>query len=167
MGEYIAIGRTPSVLSTQSIEDLSCNHIRVKASCLGSVRFATIPNGADIYIYEESQLDYVLRSEKTGTMSNPTVINDIECTSPTRSNKFKLSYPGYCNVEGMLDITEGTTYTLDIIMEQYTPVTELGGGLLIPALAVGALLALLSGRSKKGYIHKYEHHKLRVIEQDT
>lgn len=172
MGEYKTIGRIPSVLSVPYIEDLSCHRITTRAQCSGSLQIATIPPGADMYIYEENQIipDYVLRSEKTGTMSNPTIINNIGCTSSTRSNKFKLSYPGYCNVEGMLDITQGTTYTLDIIMEPYTPVTEFGGGdLLIPALAVGSLFALLFGKKEKKErkdIHKYEHHKLRIIEQE-
>ena len=166
MGEYIASGRIPQVILTPSTEDLSCHRITTRALCSGSLQIATIPQGADIYIYEESQPGYVQRTEITGSMSNPAIIDNIECTSPTRSNKFKLSYPGYCDVEGILDITQGTTYTLYIIMEPYAPVPEFGGGFLIPALAMAAIIVLLLGRKKREDKHKYEYHKLRVIEQE-
>lgn len=145
----------PSISHDQqipSIEDLSCNMIHVKATCKGSLQIATIPPQADIYIYEEIQGDYVIRTEKTGTMNHPVIIDDIECTGITRSNKFKLKFPGYVDVEGMLDITDGTIYQLYIIMETCpeTCVTQFGGGsLLIPALAAGGLMLLLFGGDKK------------------
>ena len=143
-----------------SIEDLSCNMINVKATCKGSLQIATIPPEADIYIYEESQGDYILRSIKTGTMSYPSTISDIECTSSTRSNKFKLSLYGYVDVEGYLDIIDRTVYQLYIIMERST-VTEFGmGDFFIPALAIGSLMFFLFGedknKSKKKYYDKYK-----------
>jgi hypothetical protein len=144
----------PSDLSTQSIEDLACNMINVKATCKGSLQIATIPPQADIYIYEEIHGDYILRTEKTGTMISPSVITDIECTGPTRSNKFKLTLTGYVDVEGILDITDGTIYQLYIIMEKCA-ITEFGGGgFLIPALAIGGLMFLLLGGDKTK--HKFE-----------
>lgn len=156
----------PLILSGQdvpSIEDLSCNMIRVKATCKGSLQIATIPPYADIYIYEEIQGDYVLRTEKTGTMEDPTIINDIECTGPTRLNKFKLKFPGYVDVEGMLDITDGTIYILYIIMETCpeTEVTQFGGeNLLIPALAaVGLMFFLFGGDKKKRKFEDYDKYK--------
>lgn len=143
-------------LLAPSIEDLSCHKVNIKATCKGSLQIATIPPQADIYIYEEIHGDYVLRTEKTGTMSNPSIINDIECTSPTRSNKFKLTLAGYVDIEGMLDITDGTVYQLYIIMEKCA-VTEFGGGnLLIPALAIGGLMFFLLGGDKAK--HKFEYY---------
>lgn len=53
-----------SVPSFPSIEDLSCNKISIKAICKGSLQIATTPSQADIYIYEETYGDYVLRTEK-------------------------------------------------------------------------------------------------------
>jgi hypothetical protein len=138
-----------SGLSAPSIEDLSCNMINVKATCKGSLQIATIPPQADIYIYEEIQGNYVLRTEKTGTMINPSIITDIECTGPTRSNKFKLTLSEYVDVEGILDITDGTIYQLYIIMEKCS-ITEFGqGDFLIPALVVGGFMLLLLGGDKK------------------
>jgi len=148
-------------ISVPLIEDLSCHDIRVRAICTGSLQIATTPSGADIYIYEESVGDYVLTSVQTGTMISPSTINDIECTSPTRSNKFKLTLPGYVDVEGWLDITDGTTYQLYIIMEKCTtPGVSEEGGWLIPALAIGSLFFFLSGgeerkRRKLQYYEKY------------
>jgi len=130
------------------IEDLSCNHVSIRSQCLGSAQIATIPSNADIYIYNDFLGIYELQSVKSGTVNNPSTIYDLECTSPTRSNKFKLSLPGYVDVEGMLDITQGTIYTLEIIMEPTTTV-EAGGGLLLPALAAGMLLFLLCRKDKK------------------
>jgi hypothetical protein len=134
--------------------------INVKATCKGSLQIATIPPQADIYIYEEIHGDYVKRTEKTGTMISPSVIADIECTGPTRSNRFKLTLPGYVNVEGILDITDGTIYQLYIIMEGYTA-TGLGQeNLLIPALAIGGLMLFLAGgidtKHKFGDYDKYK-----------
>ena len=148
-------------ISVPLIEDLSCHDIRVRATCTGSLQIATTPSGADIYIYEESVGDYVLTSVQTGTMISPSTINNIECTSPTRSNKFKLTLPGYVDVEGWLDITNGTTYQLYIIMEKCTtPGVSEEGGWLIPALAIGSLFFFLSGgeerkRRKLQYYEKY------------
>jgi hypothetical protein len=137
------------------IEDLACNMINVRATCKGSLQVATIPNGADIYIYEESQGDYVLRGVKTGTMNYPSTIPDIECTSSTRSNKFKLSLDGYIDVEGILDITNENAYQLYIIMERST-VTTLGGeDFLIPALAIGSFMFFLFGDNKKKHKKEY------------
>lgn len=130
------------------IKDLSCHDISIKAICTGDAQFATDPSGADIYLFEESAGDYVLQSVKTGNMGFPSTINGIECTSPTRSNKFKLRLNGYIDVEGILFIESGTTYPLDIIMEPVSP-SELGGGLFIPALAIGFLMAMVLGKKKK------------------
>lgn len=144
------------------IEDLSCNDIRVKSACTGSVEVATIPPGANIYIYEEVQGDYILQNVQSGTISNPAIINDIECTSITRLNKFKLTLTGYVDVEGILEITQGTVYPLNIIMEQCTtPGVSEAGGLLLPALAIGSLFFFLSGgeerkRRKHEYYEKYK-----------
>jgi hypothetical protein len=136
--------------SVPSIEDLACNMINVKSACKGSLQIATIPPEADIYIYEgsESQGHYVLQSVKTGTMNYPSIISDIECTSSTRSNKFKLSLQGYVDVEGILDITDGTVYILYIIMEKGAA-TELGGNFLIPGLAIGSFMFFLFGGAKR------------------
>ncbi len=145
-----------------TIEDLSCNDIRVKAVCKGLLQIATAPSGADIYIYEEIQGDYVLTGVQTGTLISPSTINDIECTGPTRSNKFKLTLPGYVDVEGWLDITDGNIYQLYIIMEKCTtPVVSEAGGWLMPALAIGSLFFLLFGgeerkRRKLEYYEKYK-----------
>ncbi len=142
------------------IEDLSCNHVKIRSQCTGSAQIATIPSNADIYIYNDIQQIYELQSVKSGTISNPSTIYDLECTNPpTRSNKFKLSLPGYVDVEGMLDITQGTIYSLEIIMEPFTTV-EAGGGLLLPALAAGMLLFLLCREDKKKHKHaKYGYDK--------
>lgn len=142
-------------LSIPSIEDLTCNKISVKSSCTGSLEIGTIPPGADIYIFEESIGDYALQSVKTGSVGFPTIINGIECTGPTRSNKFKLQLSGYEEVEGILIITSGETYPLYIIFDP-APLTELGGGFLIPAIAAGFLFFLLFGKKKKK--HKKKHH---------
>lgn len=130
------------------IEDLSCNHVSIRSQCLGSTQIATIPSGADIYIYNDILQIYELQSVKSGSIDNPSTIYDLECTSQTRSNKFKLSLPGYVDVEGMLDITQGTTYSLEIIMEPSVTV-EAGGGLWLPALAAGMILLLLFRKDKK------------------
>lgn len=159
----IYTSHTPLISSgslVPSIEDLACNMINVRATCKGSLQIATIPSQADIYIYEEIQGNYVLRTEKTGTMTSPTIITDIECTGLSRSNKFKLTLPGYVDVEGILDITDGTIYQLYIIMEKCA-ITELGGGdLLIPALAIGGLMFFLFGgdrrKNKKVDYDKYK-----------
>lgn len=144
-------------LPIPSIEDLSCNHISIKSSCTGNLQIATDPPMADIYIFEESVGDYILQSTKTGSIGFPSTINGIECTSPTRSNRFKLSFPGYVDVEGILIIESGTTYQLDIIMEPVSPAELGGGGLWLPALALGGLILLLFGRKKKK--HKKHHEK--------
>jgi hypothetical protein len=138
-----------NIIYESHIEDLACNMINVKATCKGSLQIATTPSQADIYIYEEIDGDYVLRTEKTGTMISPSIITDIECTGPTRSNKFKLTFPGYVDVEGILDITDGTIYQLYIIMEKCTA-TELGrGDFLVPALAIGGFMLFLLGKDKR------------------
>ncbi len=138
------------LISAPLIEDLSCYDIRVKATCNGSLQIATTPSGADIYIYEEIQGDYVFTGAQTGTMISPSIINDIECTGPTRSNKFKLTLPGYVDVEGWLDITDGNIYQLYIIMEKCTtPGISEAGGWLLPALAIGSLFFLLSGGEER------------------
>lgn len=148
--------------SFPSIEDLSCNSINVKAVCRGSLQIATIPNGADIYIYEESQMDYVLRNVKTGTMIDPSIITDIECTSSTRSNKFKVTFPGYVDIEGMLDITDGTIYQLYIIMERCAiNEPETAGGLLFSALAIGGLFFLLFGSRDKKHKKTIYYEKIK------
>jgi len=150
------------LISAPSIEDLSCHDIRVRATCTGSLQIATTPSGADIYIYEESQGDYVFTGVQTGTLISPSIINDIECTSPTRSNKFKLKLQDYVDVEGWLNITDGNIYQLYIIMEKCTtPGVSEAGGWLIPALAIGSLFFLLFGgeerkRRKLQYYEKYK-----------
>lgn len=146
------------------IEDLSCNSITVRAICQGSLHIATIPSGANIYIYEESQGDYVLQSVQTGTMTSPTIIDNIECTGPTRSNKFKLTLPDYVDVEGILDIKNGEIYQLYIIMEKCTiPVVTEGGGLFIPALALGSLFFLLFGEEKEKRRKVVDYDKYKEI----
>ena len=154
-------------LPTPPIEDLSCNHITIRAQCTGSAEFATIPPGANIYIYEESLGDYILQNIKTGSMNNPSIINGIECTSPTKSNRFKLELSGYEEVEGMLIITLGDTYPLHIIFDPIATV-ELGLGFLIPALAAGSILFLLFEENKKKYKkkHKYNKEKYGHHEED-
>lgn len=152
----IRTSHIPTISMTPIIEDLACNIINVRATCKGSLQIATIPPQADIYIYEEIYRDYILRTEKTGTMIYPTIINDIECTGPTRSNKFKLTLPGYVDIEGMLDITDGTVYQLYIIMEKCT-VKEFGEDFLISALAIGGIILLLFGRDKEK--HKLKRHR--------
>jgi hypothetical protein len=155
----IYVSHIPLISSGQlapSVEDLSCNMINVKAICKGALQIATIPDQANIYIYEEIHGDYILRTEKTGTMSNPTIINDIECTGPTRSNKFKLTLAEYVDIEGMLDITDGTVYQLYIIMEKCA-ITKFGqGDYLIPALAIGGFMFFLLGGDKTK--HKFEYY---------
>lgn len=137
----------PIISSIPSIEYLSCHKINIKTICKGSLQIATTPPLADIYIYEETYKDYILRTEKTGSIISPSIITDIECTSLTRSNRFKLTSPGYTDFEGTLDITDGTIYQLYIIMEKRAT-TELGGDFLIPALAIGGLLSVLLGGKK-------------------
>lgn len=152
-----------SDLSPPSIEDLSCHKVNIKAICKGSLQIATTPPQADIYIYEETYGDYILRTEKTGTMISPSIITDIECTGPTRSNKFKLTFPGYVDVEGMLDITDGTIYQLYIIMEKCA-VTELGqGDFLIPALAFGGLMLFLLWGDKRKHKKPEDYDKYKEI----
>lgn len=151
------------LISVPLIEDLSCHGIRIRATCTGSLQIATTPSGADIYIYEESVGDYILTSVQTGTMISPSTINDIECTSPTRSNKFKLTLPGYVDVEGWLDITDGNIYQLYIIMEKCTTpgVSEMGGW-LIPALAIGSLFFFLFGGEERKH-RKLDYEKYKEI----
>lgn len=145
------------------IEDLSCNHISIRSQCTGSAQIATIPSNADIYIYNDILEIYELQSVKSGSIDNPSTIYNLECTSPTRSNKFKLSLPGYVDVEGMLDITQGTIYSLEIIMEPFT-IMESGEGLLLPALATGFLLFLLFRKDKKK--HKLAQYWYEKSEED-
>lgn len=135
------------------IEDLSCNHVSIRSQCTGSVEIGTIPSGVKIYIYNDVLDTYELQSVTTGSIVNPITIDNLECTNqPTRSNKFKLTYPGYADVEGILDITQGATYSLEIIMEPIA-ISEEGGGLLLPALAAGTLLFLLFRKDKKKHKH--------------
>ncbi len=149
------------IISICRIKDLSCNNVVIKPLCVGSLEIATIPPEADIYIYDEIQGDYVLKAEKTGSIDNPIIIPNIECTGPTRSNKFKLSKPGYVDVEGMLDITENTIYQLYIILEPKIDQCEVAeaGGLLIPALAIGSLIFFLLGKEKRKKLEDYEKYK--------
>lgn len=153
--EYMSLSHIPL------IEDLSCHGITIRTACTGSVEIATEPPGASIYIYEESQGDYILQSVQSGTFSNPAIINDIECTSLTRSNKFKLSLLGYIDVEGILKITDGQVYHLNIYMERYS-VTE-AGGLLIPGIAIGSLLFFLFGRDKDKHKKPQYYEKYKEI----
>lgn len=129
------------------IENLSCHGISIKAACTGSAEFGTEPPEADIFIYEENQGGYIPQNIQTGTISNPSRIDGIECTSLTRSNRFKLSRLGYIDVEGILEITQDGVYSLNIYMEKYS-ITEMGGW-LFPAVALGALMYLLFGKDKK------------------
>jgi hypothetical protein len=148
-----------SGLFAPSVEDLSCNMINVKATCKGALQIATTPHQANIYIYEEIHGDYILRTEKTGTMLNPSVITDMECTGPTRSNKFKLTLAGYVDVEGILDITDGTVYQLYMIMEKCA-ITESGGDFLIPALVIGGIMLFLLGEDKRQHkLEDYDKYK--------
>lgn len=159
----IYMSHVPLILSdtSPSIEDLSCHKVNIKAICKGSLQIATTPPQADIYIYEETHGDYVLRTEKTGSMTSPYIITDIECTGPTRSNKFKLTFPGYVDIEGILDITNGTIYQLYIIMEKRS-VTMFGqGDFLIPALAIGGFIFFLLGKDKVKSSKKEDYDKYR------
>ncbi len=147
--------------SIPHIEDLSCHNVIVKQLCIGSLQIITVPSGADIYIYDDIQEDYILRSEKTGTIDDPTIIPNLECNSITRSNKFKLSLSGYVDIEGILNIKDNTIYQLYIILEPTTyqcHVTE-AGGFAIPLLAAGLLLFALLGDKKKKKIADYEKYK--------
>ncbi len=143
------------------IKDLSCNNIIIGQPCTGSLHIATIPSGADIYIYDDIQDEYILRTEKTGSISSPTIIPNIECNSITRSNKFKLSLSGYVDVEGILDIRDGEIYQLYIILEpdikQCKTAEE--GGMLLALIAGGLLISALFGDKKHKKLKDYEKYK--------
>ena len=150
------------------IADLSCHGISIRAICTGTVEIATQPPGADIYIYEEVLGDYVLQSVQSGTFSSPATISGIECTSLTRSNKFKLSRPGCVNVEGILEITDGGVYPLNIYMETCTtptPTVPEMASWFLPGMALAALIFLFAvSDKKKRQKPKYEEKYKEIYE---
>lgn len=137
------------------IEDLSCNSITIRQqpSCIGSAQFVTTPPGADIFIYDDVQNIFIKQSDTSGSTDNPTVISNIPCTNPIRSNAFRLSLPGYIDEEGILFIESGLIYHLNIKMRQSNPPGQMGG-LLLFSLTFGAFIFFLSTRKKPNYQHQ-------------
>jgi len=124
-----------------SIEDLSCNHITVQPPVeVGSAHIVSVPTGAKIFI---DNIEY------TGLIT-PTTISDI----PIGTYTYKLTYPGYTDVNGILFIKTGETYDISTTMEKYSVPSQSNALLYLGLFAVGFML--LSSRKKESTEIDYE-----------
>lgn len=118
------------------IEDLSCNYISIQQppTEVGSAHIVSVPTGAKIFI---DNIEY------TGSVT-PITISNI--SSGTHS--YKLTYPGYTDVDGILFIKTGETYELSVIMEKCLAPSVQSNALLYLGLFVIGFM-LLSSRKKR------------------
>lgn len=110
------------------IEDLSCHYITSQID-VGSAHIVSIPTGAKIFI------DYI---GDTGLVT-PAVIPDI----PTGVHTYRLTYPGYTDVDGLLFINVNETYEVSVIMEISIP-GYINPATVIAYIVIGGVLVYLS-----------------------
>lgn len=140
--------------SSAYIDDLSCNRISVEQQLadVGSAHIVSVPAGAKIFI------DYI---GDTGLVTPVTIPN-----IPVGVHTYKLTYPEYTDVDGLLFIELNKTYELSVIMERipgYFDPTKL----ILYSLAAGIFMLYLSqsGKGKKWPI-EYEKHEETLGERE-
>ena len=124
------------------INDLSCNHITVEQLQTGSARIVSIPAGAKIFI------DYI---GDTGLITPATVPN-----ISVGVHAYKLTYPGYNDIDGLLFININETYELTISMERvlgYFDPTQL----VLYTLTASLLMVYFSQRRLEKYVERQEY----------
>lgn len=120
------------------IDDLSCNNITIQQPGeVGSVSIESVPPGAKIFIDGILQLG-----------STPIIIDNLPSSPTGIAYGYKLTYPGYVDVEGEFFVRTGDTYPLYTIMEIMTGAPSDIGTMLIFVLGIGAFLFLLSKADK-------------------
>lgn len=89
----------------QYVNDLSCNNITIQhTQNVGSAYIVSIPSGAKIYIDNIEQVGLV----------TPAMVNKIP-SIPT-AHTYKLTRPGYMDMEGILFIITGETYNVTVML---------------------------------------------------
>lgn len=127
------------------IEDLSCNHVNIQLQETGSLHVISYPTGARICINDVLQLC-------TTTEPEGATINNIPSSPTGISHKYKLTYPGYVNIEGNIKIYTGQTAELIVVMQPSPcPTNNL---LLYISFAIGVIL--LSSRKKDDIKNKIQ-----------
>lgn len=125
-----------------SIYDLSCHGITIQQPIeVGSAHIVSVPAGAKIFIDYKGDIGLV----------TPTLIPNI----PVGVHTYKLTYPGYIDVDGILFIEYNKIYELSIIMEispGYFDPTKL----IIFTLVAGVLIANIFQREKEDKDHRTE-----------
>jgi hypothetical protein len=112
---------------TPSIQDLACNNINIQPTPTdtGSVQIISIPELAQIFI------DGVEQDLKT-----PAIIENI----PSGLHTYKLVYPGYVDIEGIMTIETGETYELFLVMEKEP--SPYSNALILTGLAIMGVMIL-------------------------
>lgn len=130
------------VNSLNSLEDLSCNHISIQQppTEVGSAHIVSVPTGAKIFI---DNIDF--------QQTTPAIISNISSGTHT----YKLTYPGYTDVDGILFIKTGETYEISAIMEKCSIPSQSNALLYLGLFAVGFML--LSSRKKENTDHESIH----------
>jgi hypothetical protein len=126
--------------SLEAIEDLSCHHITAKTLDIGSAHIVSVPTGAKIYI---GDINY--------TGNTPALID-----MPVGPHTYKLSYPGYAEIDGILFIELNTIYELSVIMEK---MSWFDPTLLL--LGAGVFMVWMSGRKNKE--PKYDRYRFNNL----
>ena len=104
----------------------------------GQLSIVTIPSGAEIYI------DGVIQPGKT----TPAIID-----LPSGMYTYRLSYPGYINADGMIDIEDGNTRNLFITMHESLNTRDaIIYGFIASIYAGTALYILTRGKSQQVYV---------------
>lgn len=127
-----------------SIEDLSCNHINIQLQETGSLHVISYPIGARICIND------ILCATTEAT------INNIPSSAIGISHRYKLTYPGYIDVEGDIKIYTDQTAQLVVVMQQ-SPCPPSNPLLYIGLFILG--IALFASRKKDDSKYKETEYK--------
>jgi len=102
----------------------------------GSISVFTIPGGVDIYLDGMKQPN-----------TSPTTIIDV---SPGW-HSYLLTYPGYINYEGIINLKEGETYELYAVMEESFNIRQAFFYGLLASLMAGTTLFLLTRERRRSF----------------
>ncbi len=97
----------------------------------GSLSIVSVPGGTKIFIDGEEQID-----------TTPTIID-----LPVGQHTYRLSYPGYIDVEGIVFIEEGQVYDLFLTMQKSLIIRDILMYGFIASIAAGITLYTLTRRN--------------------
>jgi hypothetical protein len=124
------INGLPNAYPTKNLYDISLmdnNLSQIGTDYRSSIYIASDPAGAQIFI------DSI---EQTGFLT-PSMITDV----PPGHHNFRLTSPGYIDIESSIPLESGRTYNLFLTMGKTLPTsTDSSGIIILLALGLGFLL---------------------------